>query len=264
MLGTPQGPAWRQASAQQDNGDTKRSSRSRSRLSDRAWIKLALGGLAITIVAVPVTINVIINSGSIPPILPWKPNTPNPSLSTVDLSKYLLTTSDMEQAKLGYSWDATALTPHAATTACFVPPANPSKSAGVQISGLPGPTVGEIVESFPTVEQASQAYESFVASENDCSWTDSSNGVTRRLTPVPDSGAQTVGSTSTVWDVQSTFIGILSGGAPLHVGALIAVRSANVDCFALVGSPGPADPPDLSTIEQTIAPMLASKFESSH
>jgi len=181
-----------------------------------------------------------------------------------DLSKALLTASDMEQVVPDGTWNPTVLTPNGATSPCFEPPANPPESAGVQLSEDLGPVVGEVVESFPTVEQASQAYESFVTSEDGCSWMPS--GASMRFTAVRDSNARNLGTASAaVWEVQGTFSGILSGGGPMHEGAFIAVRSGNVDAFALIaGGKGFVGPPDMPTIEQKIAPALASKLESSH
>lgn len=200
------------------------------------------------ILAVGVTIVIIVGMKVInvgPPTLG------NPSLTP---SK-LLSNADMEQAA-GGSWQSDAADPQAGT--CFSLPASPSKSEAVGLSETLGATLDEVVDSFPTPEDASQAYTSFTSSENNCSFQNTDKeGVTTQFTVVPDSNAPNLDSASGLWDVEGVPVGL--GGSSSHDGAVIAVRSGNLDAFAYI-LVDTSNSPSMTTLESNIEPALASKL----
>jgi len=170
-------------------------------------------------------------------------------------SNTLLSDADMEQAA-GGSWQSDAADPQSGT--CFSLPASPAKSEAVELSEALGAKLVEVVDSFPTAEDASQAYTSFASSENNCSYENTNKeGVTSQFTVVPDSNAPNLDSASSLWDVEGVPVGL--GGSPSHDGAIIAVQSGNLDAFAyiLVDS---SNSPSMTILENNIEPALARKL----
>jgi hypothetical protein len=182
------------------------------------------------------------------------------STTSIDLSHTLLTSADMDQAA-GGSWESSVVGPQSTENSCFQLPADPLQSTAVSISESAGAQLDEVVESFPTIAVASQAYASFVSNTNNCSWTSTSQqGATSKFTAVNDSNAPSLGSASSLWDIQET-LGGLSGGSSAYDGAIWAVRSGTLAAFAWIGVDS-SNSPSMATIKSNIEPTLANQLPS--
>ena len=202
------------------------------------------------ILGVAVTIVIIIGIGHV-----HQPSSPpiNPSNSLP--GNELLSAADMEQAA-GGSWQSDAADPQSGT--CFSLPASPSKSEAVELSEALGARLVEVVDSFPTAEDASHAYTSFTSSENNCSYENTDKeGVTSQFTVVPDSNAPNLDSASSLWDVEGVPVAL--GGSSSHDGAISAVRSGNLDAFAYI-IVDTSNSPSMTMLENNIEPALARKL----
>jgi hypothetical protein len=142
-------------------------------------------------------------------------------------------------------------------------PANASQAAGVQLVETLGANLDEIVMSFPTTAQAAEAYQNFAATTNSCSWESTQDQVTTKFSAALDTNVQTLDSASTVWQLQGALQGTLAGGPPVHEGGIMVVRAGNVDAFAFVAV-DTGNQPDLPTIENNIAPAVASQLASNN
>lgn len=177
--------------------------------------------------------------------------------ASIDLSHNLLTSADMSQAA-GGSWQSSVVSPQSTENSCFQLPSNPLQSTAISLSKSPGAQLDEVVESFPTIAVASQAYASFVSITNNCSWTGTSeNNVISKFTAVNDSSAPSLGSASSLWDIEES-IG-LSGGSSAYDGAICAVRSGTLDAFAWIGVDSSSSP-TMTTVQNNIAPILANQL----
>ena len=183
------------------------------------------------------------------------------SAISIDLSHALLTSADMDQAA-GGSWQSSVVSPQSTENSCFQLPPDPLQSTAVSLSESVGAQLDEVVESFPTGADASQAYASFVSNTNNCSWTSTSqDGVTSKFTSVNDGGAPSFDSASILWDIQGALAGNLGGGSSAHDGAICAVRSGTLDAFAWIGV-NSSNSPTMTTIESDVEPMLANQLPS--
>ncbi len=181
------------------------------------------------------------------------PSTPASPLSSADL----LSSANMEQA-VGGSWQSIAATPPSLAFSCFPLPASPSKSEAVGLSEALGAKLYEVVDSFPTAADASQAYTSFTSTTNNCSWQNTTKeGNTSQFTAVADSNAPNLEAASSLWDIEGSDVSL--DDSPSHDGAICAVRSGNLDAFAFIVVDA-SNSPSLTIIENNIEPALAGKL----
>ena len=161
----------------------------------------------------------------------------------------------------GGSWQSSVVSPQSTENPCFQLPADPLQSTAVSISEPAGAQLDEVVESFPTMAVATQAYASFVSNTNNCSWTSTSQGgATTKYTAVNDGAAPSLDSASSLWDIQGAPVGDLGVGSA-HDGAISVVRSGTLDAFAWMGVDSSSSP-SMATIESNIEPLLASELPS--
>jgi hypothetical protein len=149
-----------------------------------------------------------------------------------------------------------------AATKCFPVPANATQAVGVDLVSALGAQVAEVVESFPTAAEASQAYSSFAAGASPCSWQATVDQVTTQFSTVQVTNVQTFDSASALWQVQGELQGFGAGGTPGNDGAVMVVRAGSFDAFAYIAV-DPNNDPDLPTVENSIAPEIASQLASS-
>jgi hypothetical protein len=169
----------------------------------------------------------------------------------------LLSSANMEQAA-GGSWQSIAATPSSLAFSCFPLPVSPSKSEAVGLSEALGAKLYEVVDSFPTAADASQAYTSFTSTTDNCSWQNTTKeGNTSQFTAVADSNAPNLDAASSLWDIEGSDMSL--DDSPSHDGAICAVRSGNLDAFAFIVVDA-SNSPSLKIIENNIEPALAGKL----
>ena len=169
----------------------------------------------------------------------------------------LLSSAEMEQVA-GGSWQSIAAPSQSLAFSCFPLPASPSKSETIGLYEALGAKLYEVVDSFPTAADASQAYTSFTSSTNNCSWQNTSKeGNTSQFTAVADSNAPNLDSASSLWDIEGFDVSL--DDSPSHDGAICAVRSGNLDAFAFIAVDA-SNWPSLTIIEKNIEPALAGKL----
>jgi hypothetical protein len=260
MTGQRPGPGSWQGKPRQENTDTHKQNNDSSFLVELLKTIQEL----LKTVRTFITAHKIIAGGGITIVIvlaiaatrpnPTPPSPPSPPINPVPSSE-LLSAADMEQAA-GGSWQSDAADPQSGT--CFSLPASPSKSEAVELSEALGARLVEVVDSFPTAEDASQAYTSFTSSENNCSFENTNKeGVTSQFTVVPDSNAPNLDSASSLWDVEGVPVAL--GGSPSHDGAVAAVRSGNLDAFAYI-IVDTSNSPSMTMLENNIEPALARKL----
>jgi hypothetical protein len=216
---------------------------------------LGLGGITIVVI--------VIVAPRPAPSQPESPTTtfPAPNPVVTPLGSRLLTVSDMGEVDGGF-WSSNALSGQTvAATKCFPVPTSATPSAGVELVNALGAKVAEVVVSFPTTAEASQAYGNFASATSPCSWRSTVDQVTTQFSTVQDTNVQTFDSASTLWQVQGELQGSGSGGTPGNDGAVMVVRAGSFDAFAYIAV-DPNNDPDLPTIESSIAPEIASQLAS--